>query len=264
MTEPIFRTEHLSKRFGGVTATDDVTLAVAAGEFRAIIGPNGAGKSTFFNLVSGVLPPDSGAVFFRGQEITSLPPYRLFRAGISRTFQITSVMADQTVRQNLEVALLSYHRMLFDMIRPAQGRHVEECDRLLDLIGLAGESEKPAGVLSHGDQKRLELGVALANQPTLLLLDEPTAGMAANERLASIEMIHRITRQLGVTVIFTEHDMQVVFSVADSISVLHQGAIIAEGAPEAIRANPRVQEVYLGQQPDTLKSLEALLMAEPV
>ena len=154
--------------------------------------------------------------------------------------------------------------MLFDMIRPAQGRHVEECDRLLDLIGLAGESEKPAGVLSHGDQKRLELGVALANQPTLLLLDEPTAGMAANERLASIEMIHRITRQLGVTVIFTEHDMQVVFSVADSISVLHQGAIIAEGAPEAIRANPRVQEVYLGQQPDTLKSLEALLMAEPV
>jgi branched-chain amino acid transport system ATP-binding protein len=262
MTAPLFRTEDLWKHFGGVTGTREVTLAVQPGEFRAIIGPNGAGKSTFFNLVSGFLRPDAGAVFFNGREITGLPPYKLFRAGISRTFQITSVLADQTVRQNVEVALLSYHRKLFGMWRLATGQYAEECDRLLELIGLREESDKPAGLLSHGDQKRLELGVALANQPTLLLLDEPTAGMAANERLASIEMIHRITKQLGITVIFTEHDMQVVFSAADSISVLHQGRIIAEGAPEEIRANTRVQEVYLGQQADTLQSLEALLTAE--
>jgi branched-chain amino acid transport system ATP-binding protein len=262
MTEAVFQTQSLWKRFGGVTATNDVTIAVEAGEFRAIIGPNGAGKTTFFNLISGFLKPDSGAVYFRGKEITALPPYRLFRHGISRTFQITSVLADQTVVQNLEVALLSYQRRTFEMIRPARGRYAEECERLLDLIELSNERDKVAGVLSHGDQKRLELGVALANRPSLLLLDEPTAGMAANERIESIAMIRRITRQLGVTVIFTEHDMQVVFSVADSISVLHHGAIIAEGVPEAIRNNEKVQEVYLGQQADTLQSLEALLNAE--
>ena len=264
MTNGIFRAEHLWKHFGGVAATRDVTLNVGAGEFRAIIGPNGAGKSTFFNLISGFLKPDAGAVHFCGKEITGLPPYDLFRAGISRTFQITSILSDQTVRQNVQIALFSYHRRLFDMINSVDGRYSEECDRLLDLVGLTAEGEKLAGALSHGDQKRLELAVALANEPRLLLLDEPTAGMASNERLESIDAIRRITKQRGITVIFTEHDMQVVFSSSDSISVLHQGVIIAEGRPEEIRSNPEVQEVYLGQQEDSLESLKAFLNVETV
>ena len=255
MAEPLLRTIGLHKSFGGVAATCGVNIAVQAGEFRAIIGPNGAGKSTLFNQITGFIRPDAGRILFDGEDLTRLPTHRLFHKGIGRTFQITSVMADQSVRHNIEVALLSYHRRLLDMFRRADTSHAEERKHLLDLVGLSAESERLAGVLSHGDQKRLELAVALANRPRMLLLDEPTAGMAANERLQSMEMIRRIATQLGVTVIFTEHDMEVVFSAADSISVLHQGAIIAEGTPEAIRANKRVQDVYLGQQVDRLEDL---------
>jgi branched-chain amino acid transport system ATP-binding protein len=247
MSEPILRVVGLYKSFGGLRAANGVSLDVAPGEFRAIIGPNGAGKSTFFNLVTGFLAPDDGRTYLAGREITGLPPYRLFHAGMSRTFQITSVFAELSVRENLQVALLSYHRRLFDLWRSAARAYDDECERLIDLVDLAGDRDGAAGTLSHGDQKKLELAVALASRPRLLLLDEPTAGMAAGERLDAIRTVHRVANQLGVTVVFTEHDMQVVFSVADRIAVLHQGAIVADDTPDAIRRSPQVQQIYLGE-----------------
>jgi branched-chain amino acid transport system ATP-binding protein len=247
MTDTILRVVDLHKRFGGVRAASGIHLEVVRGEFRAIIGPNGAGKTTFFNLVTGFLQPDSGRTYLGGRDVTGSPPYRLFHAGLSRTFQITSVFPDLSVEENLQVALLSHHRRLFDVFRPAVGSHAAECERLIEVVGLGGGLARKAGTLSHGDQKKLELAVALSNEPRLLLLDEPTAGMASGERLESIRMVHRIAKQLGLTVVFTEHDMQVVFSVADRISVLHQGSIVADGTPEEIRRSRQVQQIYLGE-----------------
>jgi branched-chain amino acid transport system ATP-binding protein len=247
MPEPIFRVAGLYKYFDGVRAADGVELTVQPGEFRAIIGPNGAGKSTFFNLVTGFIVPDRGRIEFAGRDITGVPPYRLFRQGISRTFQITNIFADLTVLENVEVALLSHHRRLLDLFNRAAGAYPDECRRLLDLVGLTGQEARAAGTLSHGDQKRLELAVALVNRPRLLLLDEPTAGMAAQERLAAIRMVHDIATELALTVIFTEHDMQVVFAVADRVTVLHQGRILTEGLPEQVRNSREVQDIYLGE-----------------
>jgi branched-chain amino acid transport system ATP-binding protein len=253
MAELIFRTNDLYKRFDGVQAANGVNLAVDHGEFRAIIGPNGAGKSTLFNMISGFIVPDSGHIFFEGQNITGKPPYRLFHRGISRTFQITNTLINLTVLENVQVALLSWRRRLFHVLDRAAGAYLDESQALLDLVGLNGFDNTRAGMLSHGDQKRLELAVALANKPRLLLLDEPTAGMAARERIESIRTVHRIAKRLGLTVIFTEHDMQVVFAVADRISVLHQGRLIAEGRPAEIRDSREVQDIYLGEQ----KTVEA-------
>jgi branched-chain amino acid transport system ATP-binding protein len=247
MTEPILRVEEMNKSFGGLRASNNVSIDVTPGEFRAIIGPNGAGKSTFFNLISGFLQPDSGRIFMAGEDITGRPPFALFHAGMSRTFQITSIFAELNVLENLQIVLLSYGRRLYDGFRASHRMELAECERLLNLVGLNVSPDRQAGTLSHGDQKKLELAVALAGKPRLLLLDEPTAGMAANERLDSIKTMHRIAKQLGLTVVFTEHDMQVVFSVADRISVLHQGAIIADDTPETIRKSPQVQQVYLGE-----------------
>ncbi len=247
MTEAALTVIDLNKRFGGLQAASGVYLSIARGEFRAIIGPNGAGKSTLFNLITGFIAPDSGRVLIAGREATGLPPYRLFRAGVSRTFQITSVFPELSVLENLQVALVSFHRRLFAVLRPAAQAYLSECERLMELVGLSAARMRKAGTLSHGDQKKLELAVALANNPNLLLLDEPTAGMASAERLESIQMVHGIAKQLGVTVLFTEHDMRVVFSVADRVSVLHQGSIVAEGTPMEIRQSQRVQEIYLGQ-----------------
>jgi branched-chain amino acid transport system ATP-binding protein len=248
MPEPIFRAIELRKRFGGVQAAGGISLEVESGEFRAIIGPNGAGKSTFFNMISGFIVPDSGQLVFEGRDITGTPPYRLFHQGISRTFQITNILTDLTVLENVQIALLSQHRRLLDLFGRASAAYLTDSRSLLDLVGLQGLDGAKAGMLSHGDQKRLELSVALANNPRLLLLDEPTAGMAARERIESIRTVHRIAKQFGLTVIFTEHDMQVVFAVADRISVLHQGRILIEGRPEQIRDNREVQEIYLGEQ----------------
>jgi branched-chain amino acid transport system ATP-binding protein len=254
MTDPILRVVALNKTFGGLRASNNVNLEVMPGEFRAIIGPNGAGKSTLFNLLSGFLKPDSGRIFMAGADITGRAPYRLFHGGMSRTFQITSIFAELSVLENLQVALLSHRRRLFDGFRPVRHAEMAECERLIGLVGLDVDRERMAGTLSHGDQKKLELAVALASTPRLLLLDEPTAGMAANERLDSIRMVHRIAKQLGLTVVFTEHDMQVVFSVSDRISVLHQGAIVADDTPQAIRHSAKVQEIYLGESPDPIEA----------
>jgi branched-chain amino acid transport system ATP-binding protein len=247
MSEKILRVVGLNKAFGGLRATRDVSLDVARGEFRAIIGPNGAGKSTLFNLISGFAAPDSGRIFLGDDDVTGGKPHSLFRAGLSRTFQITSIFAELSVLENLQFALLSLHRRLFDVFRPASRRELPDCRRLLELVNLDVDPGRKAGTLSHGDQKKLELAVALAGTPRLLLLDEPTAGMAANERLESIRTVHRIAKKLGLTVVFTEHDMQVVFSVADRISVLHQGAIVADDAPKEIRRSRQVQQIYLGE-----------------
>jgi branched-chain amino acid transport system ATP-binding protein len=243
MADAALATIGLRKRFGGLQATNEVNLQVRDGDFHAVIGPNGAGKSTLFNLITGFLRPDRGDILVRGRSIVGIPAHRLCHTGVSRTFQITSIFADLTVRENLMLALLSHRRRLFRIAAPDVSTDVAE---LLDLVALAGDMSRPAGQLSHGDQKKLELAVAVAARPRLLLLDEPTAGMASNERLEAMRAVHRIGKSLGITVLFTEHDMRVVFEVADRISVLHQGAIVAEGRPDEVRASPRVQEIYLG------------------
>ena len=247
MSSPILRVESLVKRFGGLLALGALDLAVEAGEFRAIIGPNGAGKSTFFNVLTGLLRPDSGRVAFEGRDITGEPPHRLARRGVARTFQITSVFPDLSALENVQVSLLAHARRSWSMWPRARTLGVERAAELLALVGLAASAAKPAGTLAHGDQKRLELAIALAGEPRLLLLDEPTAGMAAQERLEAIRLVHRIARELGLTCVFTEHDMAVVFAVATRITVMHQGRVLAEGTPAEVRARPEVQQVYLGE-----------------
>jgi branched-chain amino acid transport system ATP-binding protein len=243
----VFKVEGLSKHFGGVHALNNVTMSVASGELRAIIGPNGAGKSTFFNAITGLFPPTSGSVYFNGERITGQPPHALAKIGIGRTFQITSIFRELSVLENLQVALTGHQRRSWSVWPTARTMNIPRARELLALVGLSDIDTRIAGTLSHGDQKRLELAIALAGEPRLLLLDEPTAGMAAQERLESIRLVDSIARELGLTVIFTEHDMAVVFAVATVITVLHQGAVLAEGAPAAVRAMPAVQQVYLGE-----------------
>jgi branched-chain amino acid transport system ATP-binding protein len=245
--EPILRVESLAKRFGGLHALDGVDLTVAHGEFRAIIGPNGAGKSTFFNAMTGVLRPDSGRVTFEGREVTGEPPHVLARNGVGRTFQITSVFHDLTALENVQVALLAHARRAWSVWPRARSLYAGRAQELLALVGLDGNARRLAGTLAHGDQKRLELAIALAGAPRLLLLDEPTAGMAAQERIESIKLVHRVARELGLSCVFTEHDMAVVFAVATRITVMHQGRVLAEGTPAEVRARPEVQQVYLGE-----------------
>jgi branched-chain amino acid transport system ATP-binding protein len=245
MTEPILRIEGLAKRFGGLEALGGVNLTVSPGDFRAIIGPNGAGKSTFFNTMTGLLKPDAGRVVFEGRDVTGEPPHLLARRGVARTFQITSVFADLTALENVQVALLAHARQSWSVWPAARPQHTARAQELLRLVGLGGE--RLAGTLSHGDQKRLELAIALAGEPRLLLLDEPTAGMAAQERLESIRLVHRVAKELGLSCVFTEHDMAVVFAVATHITVLHQGRVLAEGTPAEVRSRREVQQVYLGE-----------------
>jgi branched-chain amino acid transport system ATP-binding protein len=247
VSQPILRVESLAKRFGGLEALAGVSLAVAPGEFRAIIGPNGAGKSTFFNTMTGLLRPDAGRVLFEGRDVTGEPPHRLVRRGVARTFQITSVFHDLTALENVQISLLAHARQAWSVWPPARALHIDGARDLLAMVGLSKVENRAAGTLSHGDQKRLELAIALAGEPRLLLLDEPTAGMAAQERLESIRLVHRVASGLGVSCVFTEHDMAVVFAVATRITVMHQGRVLAEGTPAEVRAKREVQQVYLGE-----------------
>ena len=241
----------LSKNFGGLAALADVDLEVARGEFRAIIGPNGAGKSTFFITLTGLYKADAGSVRLDGRDITGRSPHALARAGVSRTFQITAVFGALSALENVQMALLAHMRKSWDVFGVARRIGVERAKELLAMVELPADAAgRAAGTLSHGDQKRLELAIALASEPKLLLLDEPTAGMAAQERLDSIGLVHRVASDIGLTVVFTEHDMAVVFAVATQISVLHQGRILAAGTPEAVRANEDVRKVYLGESVD--------------
>ena len=236
----------LKKAFGGVQAVADVSFTVAAGQMLALIGPNGAGKSTCFNMLSGQLRPDAGRVRLAGRDITGLAPRRIWRMGVGRTFQITATFASMTVRENVQMALLSHHREIWRLWCAARFCHVAAADALLEPLGLAAQADTAAGVLAYGDLKRLELAMALAHGPRLLLMDEPTAGMAPAERTALMRLTRDLAVARGIAVLFTEHDMDIVFSVADRILVLHQGALIAEGEGAAIRADARVREVYLG------------------
>jgi branched-chain amino acid transport system ATP-binding protein len=247
MAEPVLRVESLAKRFDGVVALGGVDLSVAQGEFRAIIGPNGAGKSTFFNTMTGLLRPDGGRVIFEGRDVTGEPPHLLVRRGMGRTFQITSVFHDLSALENVQISLLAHGRQAWSVWPRARTLHTERARQLLEMVGLETAEKRAAGTLAHGDQKRLELAIALAGEPRLLLLDEPTAGMAAQERLESIKLVHRVARELGVACVFTEHDMAVVFAVATRITVMHQGRVLAEGTPAEVRARREVQQVYLGE-----------------
>ncbi len=238
--------ERISKAFGRVAAVSSVSFAVDAGEMLALIGPNGAGKSTCFNMVGGQITPDSGRIRFAGRDLRGLGPRGIWRLGVGRTFQVTATFASMTVRENVQMALISHHRRVWRAWTPAAALYAAEADALLAHVELEGEADRAAGVLAYGDLKRLELAVALANAPRLLLMDEPTAGMAPAERVALMRLVRAIATNQGVAVLFTEHDMDVVFGVADRVLVLNRGELIAEGTSDAIRANPRVREVYLG------------------
>jgi branched-chain amino acid transport system ATP-binding protein len=246
--EPVLETRGLSKSFGGVRAVSSVDLAMPKGEIRALIGPNGAGKTTFFNMLTGQLRADAGSVLFKGQRLSGLPPYAVWRRGVSRTFQITATFATLSALDNVRVARLSHAGKTYSLLEAAARLQAEEARALLDQVGLVDQADRVAAVLAYGDLKKLELAVALANDPEVLLLDEPTAGMAPAERGALMALTERIARARGLTVLFTEHDMDVVFAVADRIMVLHQGRVIAEGSPALVRADAQVQRVYLGEE----------------
>ncbi|HEY7654526.1 MAG TPA: ABC transporter ATP-binding protein [Methylomirabilota bacterium] len=244
----VLETRGLSKSFGGVRAVAAVDLAMPKGEIRALIGPNGAGKTTFFNMLTGQLRADAGLVLFKGERLDGLPPYVVWRRGVSRTFQITATFATLTALENVQVARLSRLGRTYSLLEPAARLQTEEARALLDQVGLAEQAGRRAAVLAYGDLKKLELAMALANDPEVLLLDEPTAGMAPAERGALMTLTERIARARRLTVLFTEHDMDVVFAVADRIMVLHQGRVIAEGRPAEVRADAQVQRVYLGEE----------------
>jgi branched-chain amino acid transport system ATP-binding protein len=218
-----------------------------AGEILALIGPNGAGKSTCFNMLNGQIIPDRGRIQLLGRDTTGERPRAVWRLGVGRTFQITATFATMTVRENVQVALISHRSRLFDMWSSAPKLARGEAERLLDLVGMSGYADRPCGELAYGDLKRLELAVALANQPKLLLMDEPTAGMAPRERIELMRLTARIAREQSIGVLFTEHDMDVVFEHADRILVLNRGSLIAEGMPEEVRRNPQVRAIYLGE-----------------
>jgi branched-chain amino acid transport system ATP-binding protein len=239
---------NISKSFRGFRAVSGVSLTVDTKQITAVIGPNGAGKSTLFNLITGHLQPDSGTVRLDGRDITGAPPYRICRMGIGRSFQRTNIFPQLTVFENLQAAFLVHYGRGRNFWSCADALYRDETNDLLALIGLAGQESTVAGVLSYGNQKQLELGLALASDPAVLLLDEPTAGMSAAETHETIQLLQRIVAQRGLTLLFTEHDMEVVFSIARKIAVLHQGRIIADGRPEEVRREPEVRQVYLGHR----------------
>jgi branched-chain amino acid transport system ATP-binding protein len=238
--------EHLEKSFGGVRAVEAVSFQVAPGERLALIGPNGAGKSTCFNMLNGQLRPDAGTVRLDGRDVTRMGPAEKFRAGVGRTFQITATFASMTAAENVQVALMSFARTLWHPFRRATDQHRDAAQALLARVGLAGQADRAAGVLAYGDLKRLELAIALASQPRLLLMDEPTAGMAPSERAAMMDLVSAIVAGQGISVLFTEHDMDVVFGHADRVLVLNRGALIFAGTGAEVRADPGVRAVYLG------------------
>jgi branched-chain amino acid transport system ATP-binding protein len=236
----------ISKSFGGVRAVDDVSFDVSAGQIVALIGPNGAGKSTCFNVVNGQVKPNAGRVSFGNDDITGWKPRDIWGLGVGRTFQITQTYGSMTVLENVQMTLLSFHHRLLSFWRPAGALYVDEAMTLLRRVSMAEQSQRGCGVLAYGDLKRVELAVALANQPRLLLMDEPTAGMAPKERVELMRLTAEIARERSVAVLFTEHDMDVVFAHADHIIVLNRGRIIARGDPSSVRNNSEVREVYLG------------------
>jgi branched-chain amino acid transport system ATP-binding protein len=236
------------KSFDGFLAVGGVSLEVERGRIAAIIGPNGAGKTTFFNLVTGHLKPDAGTVLLDGRDVTGLAPHDICRLGMGRSFQRTNIFPKLTVYENVQAAFLSHRGRGRNLWSRVERLYREETQALLDSLGLRERAGETSGFLSHGAQKQLELGIALASEPALLLLDEPTAGMSATETRETIRLVERIARERRLTLLFTEHDMDVVFSIAERITVLHQGRVIAEGTPAEVRSDAEVRRVYLGER----------------
>ncbi len=245
MTAPVLAVEEIGKSFKGFRAVERVSFTVDAGELLALIGPNGAGKTTTFNMINGQLAPDHGRVSLGGEDVTHWPPRALWRAGVARTFQITQTFASMSVAENLLVAILSRERAT-GLLNEAGRAHADEIQARLTEVGMSHAADTLCSVLAYGDLKRVELAIALVNDPRLLLMDEPTAGMAARERGALMRLVAERARQRSTAVLFTEHDMDVVFGHADRVVVMNRGRLIAEGTPAEVRASPLVREVYLG------------------
>lgn len=236
----------LQKSFGAFMAVKDANLEVERGEVVAVIGPNGAGKTTLFRLITGQLRPNGGSILFKDRDIAGQPPHLVCRQGISLSYQVVNVFGRMTVFENVQVAVLSRLGRLYKLFRPASGQAVDETMAILKIVGLEEKANRVAGSLSHGDGKVLEMAISLGNQPELLIMDEPTAGMAPEETAATIGMIKRLTGELGLTILLCEHDMELVFTVADRIMVMQQGVTIAQGCCEDVRCNEQVQKAYLG------------------
>ncbi|MBT5679262.1 MAG: ABC transporter ATP-binding protein [Marinovum sp.] len=242
----VLETRSLSRSFGAIKAVDNVSFSLAKGELLAMIGPNGAGKSTCFNMLMGQLSPSAGEVFLNGQNIVGLKPRQIWRRGVGRTFQITSTYSSMTVIENVQMALVSHHGKTFSIWPFATDLYRDEALGFLTLVDMQAQADRHCAVLAYGDLKRLELAIALCHNPTLLLMDEPTAGMAPKERIALMQLTADIVQDRGVSVLFTEHDMDVVFAHAHRVMVLNRGQLIADGSVEAIRNDRKVQEIYLG------------------
>ena len=242
----MLQVEGVIKSFDDFMAVDGANLTVGKGEIVAVIGPNGAGKTTLFNLITGALKRDKGRIIFKGEDISELPPYEICKKGITRSYQIVNIFPRLTVFGNVQVAVLSHQRRSSNLFQPAQNIAVKETRSILESVGLLDKEKGIAGSLSHGDQKILEIAIALGNEPELLILDEPTAGMSPEETQAAIELIKRLAQMRGLTILFCEHDMDIVFSIAQSIMVMRHGQTIIQGGLEEVRSNKEVQEAYLG------------------
>lgn len=244
----ILQVENVSKYFGGIKAVDNVSFAVEEGELSSIIGPNGAGKSTLFNVLTGIIEKDSGRVIFKGEDVTQLAPYEICRKGIGRTFQLLNIFQQLPVYQNIQIAILAGQGLTLNFLQPAKNMVKSETEEILESIGLTHKSNSIVSEISHGEQRRLEIGIALASYPILVFLDEPTAGLGIEETRAMVNLIHQLAEGRGLTMVVVEHKMDVVFSISQKIRVLHEGRLIFEGLPEDARRSDDVRRVYLGEE----------------
>jgi len=242
----MLRVDSLQKSFDGFLAVNNAALNVAAGDVVAVIGPNGAGKTTLFHLITGQLEPTSGTIEFKGENIAGLAPYRVCRKGISRSYQVVNIFTRLSVFENVQVAVLSYRKKTFNIFRPAKTMAVRETQQILENVGLLDKADMTSGALSHGDQKVLEIAIALGNRPELLILDEPTAGMSPEETAVTLRLMQQLSGEMGLTILFCEHDMGMVFSIASQIMVMQQGKSIVQGPPDEVRSNRLVRQAYLG------------------
>jgi branched-chain amino acid transport system ATP-binding protein len=244
----MFRVESLTKSFGGLMAVNRVSFELKKGGISSIIGPNGAGKTTLFNLLTGHLKPDSGAISFKGIEITGMAPHRICHRGIGRSFQRTNIFPRLSVFENVQIALMAHHGKSQNLFQRARGLLGQETNEILESVGLGSKKAATAGLLAHGDQRLLEIGITLGTYPELILLDEPTAGMSPEESGKTVALIQQLVRAKDLTLLFIEHDMNIVFGISEWVRVMHMGSVIAEGRPEEIRANEQVQKIYLAEE----------------
>ena len=243
----MLRVEGVKISFGGFQAVDGANLEVEKSEIVAVIGPNGAGKTTLFNLITGILKPEGGRVLFKGEDITGLPAYRICRKGMSRSFQVVNIFPRLTVFENVQISVLSRRRKTYDLFSPSRRLVIEETRSILESVRLMDKAHLVSGSLSHGDQKVLEIAIALGSKPELLILDEPTAGMSPEETGRCIDLIRHLSTDLGLTILFCEHDMELVFAIAHRIMVMVHGRSILQALPEKVRDNREVQDAYLGE-----------------